>query len=89
MMKQAIEKTNRENKQILEYDGLTFEIVDKITLGYEVWNIGSNMAEGYLPLCRLKAVQPFPGGREIDIATALIGMQTGVSNIVILRVAKL
>lgn len=44
----------------------TFEIVDHIPRGYSIWNIGKNMADGYLPLCRLRAVQPFPGGRSIE-----------------------
>lgn len=44
----------------------TFELVDRVTLGYEIWNIGKNMADGYLPLCRLKAVQEFEGGRSIE-----------------------
>ena len=47
----------------------TFELVDHIPLGYSIWNIGENMAEGYLPLCRLAAVQPFPGGRRIEVDT--------------------
>ena len=48
----------------------TFEIVDFVPLGYEVWNIGSqNMPYGYLPLCRLKMVQPFDGGRDIETGT--------------------
>lgn len=44
----------------------TFELVDHVPLGYSIWNIGANMADGYLPLCRLAAVQPFPGGRNIE-----------------------
>ena len=47
----------------------TFELVDRVPLGYLVWNIGKNMADGYLPLCRLCAVQPFPGGRNIEADT--------------------
>lgn len=47
----------------------TFEIVDYIPHGYSIWNIGENMADGYLPLCRLCAVQPFPGGRSIETNT--------------------
>ena len=46
-----------------------FELVDRIPLGYSVWNIGKNMADGYLPLCRLAAIQPFPGGRNIEADT--------------------
>lgn len=47
----------------------TFELVDHVPLGYSIWNIGKNMADGYLPLCRLAAVQPFPGGRDIEVDT--------------------
>ena len=47
----------------------TFELVDFVLYGYLVWNIGKNMADGYLPLCRLCAVQPFPGGRNIEVET--------------------
>ena len=43
----------------------TFELVDSVPLGYIIWNIG-NMADGYLPLCRLCAMQRFPGGRSIE-----------------------
>lgn len=43
-----------------------FELVNEVPPGYEVWNIGDNMAPGYLPLCRLCAVQPFEGGRNIE-----------------------
>ena len=43
-----------------------FELVDAVPLGYIIWNIGENMADGYLPLCRLCAIQPFPGGRSIE-----------------------
>ena len=44
----------------------TFELVDHVPFGYL---IGENMADGYLPLCRLAAVQPFPGGRNIEVDT--------------------
>lgn len=51
-------------------DGVhTFEIVDFVPLGYEIWNIGKNMIDGYLPLCRLSQYQPFPGGRQIETET--------------------
>lgn len=46
--------------------GRVFELVDFIPLGYEIWNIGEHMPDGYLPLCRIKAIQRFPGGREIE-----------------------
>lgn len=47
----------------------TFELVDYVPLGYYIWNIGKNMPDGFLPLCRLKAVQPFAGGRSIETDT--------------------
>lgn len=46
-----------------------FEIVDRVPLGYHVWNIGENMPDGYLPLCRLCASQPFEGATAIDPST--------------------
>jgi len=47
----------------------TFEVVESVPNGYFIWNIGSNMVDGYLPLCRLSAYQPFPGGRAIETDT--------------------
>lgn len=47
----------------------TFELVDYIPPGYRVWNIGENMADGYLPLCKLQATQPFPGAQFIESHT--------------------
>lgn len=49
--------------------GHVFEVVNHVPLGYHVWNIGRNMVDGYLPFCRLKQVQPFEGGREIETDT--------------------
>lgn len=49
--------------------GHTFELVESVPPGYQIWNIGKNMADGYLPLCRLCAVQPFRGGRNIEVDT--------------------
>lgn len=39
----------------------TFEIVDEFPLGYRIWNIGKNMPDGYLPLCR-----PIPGTYNVE-----------------------
>ena len=51
----------------------TFEIVDFVPLGYQIWNIGKNAPDGYLPLCRLKSNQPFnqsfDSGMEIETET--------------------
>jgi len=46
-----------------------FELVDSVPLGYVIWNIGKNMIDGYLPLCRLSAYQGFVGGRSIETDT--------------------
>lgn len=56
-------------KKILTVGEYTFEIVDSIPHGYLFWNIGENMPDGWLPLCRLSAHQPFPGGRNIETDT--------------------
>ncbi len=48
------------------YPTNVFQLVDKIPLGYMIWNIGTNMPKGYLPLCRLASRQPFEGARNID-----------------------
>lgn len=57
-----------EAKTITSGDN-TFELVDYVPYGYLIWNIGKNMVDGYLPLCRLSAIQPFPGGRSIETET--------------------
>ena len=57
------------NRQIITSGDTTFDLVDFVPLGYEIWNIGRNMIDGYLPLCRLSAHQPFPGGRNIEVDT--------------------
>ena len=46
-----------------------YEIIDHVPLGYCVWAIGEHMPDGYLPLCRLMAQQPFPGARWIELDT--------------------
>lgn len=57
------------NRQTIKSGDTTFDLVDFIPLGYEIWNIGRNIIDGYLPLCRLSAHQPFPGGRDIEVDT--------------------
>ena len=47
----------------------TYEVVAEPPLGYIIWNIGDNAPEGYLPFCRLKSMQRFKGGREIESDT--------------------
>ena len=47
----------------------TFELIDFVPFGYEIWNIGNHMPDSYLPLCRISAFQPFPGGRNIETDT--------------------
>ncbi len=52
--------------EIVMMDNHKFEVVDFVPTGYEIWNIGRNMIDGYLPLCRLAFFQPFPGARQVD-----------------------
>ena len=47
-------------------DDLKFEVIDFVPAGYEIWNIGRHMVEGFLPLCRLSFFQSFPGARQVD-----------------------
>lgn len=51
----------------INLNGNTFEIVDSVPPNFFIWNIGKNMPDGYLPICRLADVQPFEGGRSIDV----------------------
>lgn len=51
------------------HDDLVFEVVETVPLGYEIWNIGKNMIDGYLPFCRISRNQPFPGGRCVETDT--------------------
>ena len=59
-----------------------FELVDSVPYGYIVWSIGKNMIDGYLPLCRLATVQPFPGGRSIETDT-LKAIKTDAAQIIL------
>ena len=49
----------------------SFRIVKEVPGGYKIWNIGPNMAKGYIPLCRSKLHQPFDGACEIEPDTLL------------------
>ena len=48
---------------------IVYEVVTEIPVGYTIWNIGSNAPKGYLPLCRLAHLQPFPGACQIEVDT--------------------
>lgn len=59
---------------LLKVDENTFRVFDNSTdipKGYQVWNIGNHMPKGYIPYCRLKTIQPFDGGRDIETDTLL------------------
>lgn len=40
-------------KDTIKLGNYTFEVIDHVPNGYQIWNIGKNMIDGYLPLCRL------------------------------------
>lgn len=50
-------------ERVLDWNGWHYELVDEVPSGYNVWPIGSNMIDGYLPLCMIKPkeLQPFDG----------------------------
>ena len=58
-----------DTKEIVSNGQHIFTVVKIAPLGYEIWNIGRHAPEGYIPFCRLKAVQPFDGCREIETDT--------------------
>lgn len=37
-----------------------FEVVSKIPTGYEIWNIGKNMVDGYIPLAEVDGYEIIP-----------------------------
>ena len=55
--------------KIITNNGDFFEIVENAPLGYEIWNIGENIVDGYLPFCRIAKNQTFAGGRNIETDT--------------------
>lgn len=51
-------------RQTISDNQHTFEIVERVPMGYQIWNIGKNMIDGYLPLCRV-----IPGTFSIEPET--------------------
>lgn len=41
-----------------------FQLVNRVPLGYEIWNIGKNMVPGYLPFCRV-----ITGSHSVEVET--------------------
>ncbi len=54
-------------------DTRVFTVVDKAPADYIVWNIGNNMADGYIPFCKLiKYDDPeLDWRRDVDIGSLL------------------
>lgn len=73
--------------EYIYYEGCRYEVVPKMTLGYQVWNIGAHMAPGYVPLCRLKAIQPYDGAAEIELDT-LRAVKSDHASIILVAAAK-
>lgn len=66
---EALERAKAESENMKDFlivGDNRFELVDELPLGHQFWNIGRNMPDGYLPMCRLKMAQPFDGAREIE-----------------------
>ena len=64
-----------------------FEVLDIVPLGYKIWNIGRNMPDGYLPFCRLKAVQPFEGAQCVETDT-LKAVRTEGAQVILAAVGR-
>lgn len=69
----STEKRELKKSGILSVNNNVFKIAHVIPSGYTIWNIGTKMPSGYLPICRFKQQQPFDGAREI-IKTSLIAV---------------
>ena len=50
----------------------TFDVVEKIPVGFFVWNIGDNMTDGYIPLCE----KLYPDANENDLQYYSINTNT-------------
>ena len=64
------------------YPTYVFRIVDSVPRPYTVWNIGTHMPEGWLPLCRLMPDQPFPDGCSVD-PDSLMAVKTGGADVIL------
>lgn len=64
-----------------------FEVLDIVPLGYKIWNIGRNMPDGYLPFCRMKAVQPFEGARCVE-TDSLKAVRTEGAQVILAAVGR-
>lgn len=65
------------------YRGDIYEVVERWPLGYEIWQIGDNAPDGYVPLCRLKMIQPFDGARNIEPDTLKLMRSPGARAIMV------
>lgn len=53
-----------------------FELVDSVPAGFEIWNIGRNMIDGYLPLCETGNHGPYSVNPDTLKAIKIEGAQT-------------
>ena len=65
-------KGEKAVEQTIEMIGHKWRVVDAVPLAYDIWNIGSNMPDGYLPLRRPAYYQPFMGAQEVDTETLCV-----------------
>lgn len=63
------------------------KIAHAIPSGYTIWNIGTNMPSGFLPICKLKQQQPFDGAREI-IEESLIAVPLPEAQLILSLVSQ-
>jgi hypothetical protein len=54
----------------------TFEIIDYAPTGYEIWNIGKNMIDGYLPIAQVGGENGYTVNQKTLKAIKIEGAQT-------------
>lgn len=59
----------------------TFEIIDFVPSNYQIWNIGKNMIDGYLPLVEVGGYDGYQVNTETMKAIKIEGAQTILSAI--------
>lgn len=67
--------------EIISHGCTSFRIVEDVPGGYKIWNIGTNVLTGHIPLCRPKLHQPFDGAYEIEADTLLAIKTDGADKI--------
>lgn len=63
-------------KEYITHENNTYEIVNSVPSGYEIWNIGKYAPDGYLPLCMRIAPDSYSINPDTLKAIKVDGAQT-------------